>query len=274
MPLVAMTREMGSLGMDVARILESELKVPLVYHEMINNLADKMRLRKSHVIRLLGGKANLLERLTADKTSLSIYTADEMLQVASKGAVMRGWGAAHLLRPVKHAIRVRVCAPFEVRVKRMMVRLDTDDRDAVAAEIRNSDEAQGAIAKRHFDVDWQDPAGYDLSLNTERMSVEQCADEIIQLSKQPEFSETEESAKALADLALQANIRAALRADPSTRSLSFAVDSDSGRVRMRGIVATREESNNATRVVMAVPGTMAVKNDLRVTADIRSPMGE
>ena len=274
MPLVAMTREMGSLGMDVARILESELKVPLVYHEMINNLADKMRLRKSHVIRLLGGKANLFERLTADKTSLSIYTADEMLQVASKGAVMRGWGAAHLLRPVTHAICVRVCAPFDVRVKRMMSRLDSNDREAVASEIRNSDEAQGAIAKRHFGIDWQDPEGYDLSLNTERMTVEQCAEEIIQLAKQPEFRETEESRKALADLALQANVKAALRADPVTRGLSFSVDSDGARVRMRGIVATREESNDAARVVMAVPGVMAVKNELRVTAEIRSPMGE
>lgn len=274
MAVVAMTREMGSLGMDVARILESELNVPVVYHELIDHLSDRMRVRKSHVIRLLGGKATLFERLTADKTSLSIYTADEVLRVASKGAVLRGWGAAHLLRPVKHAIRVRVCAPFEVRVKRMMARLDTDDQDAVASEIRNSDEAQGAIAKRHFDVDWQDPEGYDLSLNTERMSVEQCAEEIIQLSKQPEFAETDESHQALADLALQANIRAALRGDSSTRSLSFAVDSDRGRVRMRGIVATREESNNATRVVMSVPGAMAVKNELRVTADIRSPMGE
>lgn len=274
MPLVAMTREMGSLGMDVARILESELKVPLVYHEMINNLADKMRLRKSHVIRLLGGKANLLERLTADKTSLSIFTADEMLQVASKGAVMRGWGAAHLLKPVSHAVRVRVCAPFEVRVDRMMSRLDTDDRDAVAAEIRASDEAQRAIAKRHFDVDWQDSECYDLSLNTERMSVEQCAEEIVRVAKQPEFRETAESLKALADLALQANVRAALRADPQTRGLSFAVDSDGAKVRMRGIVETREESAGAARVVMAVPGVLAVKNELRVTAEIRSPMGE
>jgi cytidylate kinase len=274
MPLIAMTREMGSLGMDVARILESELNVPLVYHEMINHLADKMRLRKSHVIRLLGGKANLFERLTADKTSLSIYTADEMLQVASRGAVMRGWGAAHLLRPVKHAICVRICAPFELRVKRMMARLETDDADTVAAEIRNSDEAQGAIAKRHFGIDWQDPEGYDLSLNTERMSVEQCAGEIIQLSRQPEFSETDESQKALSDLALQAKVKAALRADPATRALTFAVDSDGAQVRMRGIVATRDESTSAARVTMSVPGVMAVKNELRVTADIRSPMGE
>jgi cytidylate kinase len=274
MPLIAMTREMGSLGMDVARILESELKVPLVYHEMVNHLADKMRLRKSHVIRLLGGKANLFERLTADKTSLSIYTADEMLQVASKGAVMRGWGAAHLLRPVKHAICVRICAPFDLRVKRMMSRLESDDRETVAGEIRNSDEAQGAIAKRHFGIDWQDPEGYDLSLNTERMSVEQCAEEIIQVAKQPGFRETDESHRMLSDLALQANVRAALRADPVTRGLTFAVDSDGGKVCMRGIVATRDESNNAARVVMAVPGVMAVKNELRVTAEIRAPMGD
>ena len=274
MPLIAMTREMGSLGMDVARILESELKVPLVYHEMINHLADKMRLRKSHVIRLLGGKANLFERLTADKTSLSIYTADEMLQVASRGAVMRGWGAAHLLRPVKHAICVRICAPFEVRVKRMMSRLDSGDREVIADEIRNSDEAQGAIAKRHFGIDWQDPEGYDLSLNTERMTVEQCAEEIIQLTRQPEFSETDESHKALSDLALQAKVRAALRADPATRALQFAVDSDGAQLRMRGIVATRDESNSAARVAMSVPGVMAVKNELRVTAEIRAPMGD
>src|SRR5207247_10647015 len=134
---------------------------------------------------------------SADKTRLTVYAADEMLQGASKGAVMRGCGAAHLLRPVKHAIRVRICAPFELRVQRMMERLDSLDRDAVATEIRNSDEAQGAIAKRHFDIDWQDPDGYDLSPNTERMSVEQCAEKIIQLSREPDFIETDESHRAL-----------------------------------------------------------------------------
>jgi len=122
MPLVAMTREMGSLGMDVARILESELKVPLVYHETHQQSRRQDAPEEEPRDRLLGGKPNLFERLTADKTQPFIYTADEMLQVASKGAVMRGWGAAHLLRPVKHAIRVRICAPFELRVQRMMER--------------------------------------------------------------------------------------------------------------------------------------------------------
>jgi cytidylate kinase len=265
-----MTREMGSLGMDVARILESELKVPVVYHEIINHLADKMRVRKSHVIRLLGGKASLLERLTADKTSLSIYTADEMLQVAGKGAVMRGWGAAHLLRPVSHAICVRICAPLELRVQRMMERLDTDDRDAVVAEIRNSDEAQGAITRRHFGIEWQAPEGYDLSLNTERMSVEQCAEDIMQVVESPKFRETGESRRTLENLALQARIRAALRADPSTRNLGLTVDSEGGLVRLRGIVQTRGESDAAAHVAGSVGGVTGVENELRITEEIRS----
>lgn len=35
MPLVAITREMGSLGKDVARELGAELGLPVVYHEEI-----------------------------------------------------------------------------------------------------------------------------------------------------------------------------------------------------------------------------------------------
>ena len=274
MPLVAMTREMGSLGMDVARVLESELGVPVVYHEIIDNLADKMRLRKTHVVRLLGGKANLFERLTADQTSLSIFTADEMLQVASKGAVLRGWGAAHLLRPVQHAVCVRVCAPFELRVKRMMARLESNDRDAVATEIRDSDEAQGAITRRHFGLDWQHPECYDLSLNTERMSVARCAAEIVQLARDPAFRESEESQAALAALTLQAKIRAALRADPATRNLSFVIEVRRGAVRLLGLVGTREEWQHVARVAAAVAGITRVDNELRITDEIRTPLGE
>src|SRR5256885_209608 len=107
MPLVAITREMGSLGKDVAAGLSDALGVPLVYHEVTDHLADRMRVRKSHVIRLLEGKPNLFERLTADKTSLSIFTADEIVNMAmqNSGAVIRGWGATPLLREVPHAGR-------------------------------------------------------------------------------------------------------------------------------------------------------------------------
>src|SRR5690348_7730860 len=159
MPIIAMTREMGSLGKDVAEGLGRALGLPVLYHEVIDCLADRLRVRRSHVMRLLDGSAGLLERLSADKTSLSIFTAEEIYGIAAAasrggGAVIRGWGATHLLRGVPHVIRVRVCAPFEVRERRMRERLGADDGARIAEEIRASDEAHGAIMRRNFGVQW------------------------------------------------------------------------------------------------------------------------
>ena len=152
MPLIAMTREMGSLGKDVAAGIAARSGKRVVYHEIIEPIANKMRLRKSHVERFLDGKSGMWERLTTDKTSLSIFTADETFRFLRDGStgVIRGWGAVHLLRDIPHVIRVRVCAPMETRVKRMMERLATDDRANVENEIQISEEAHTAITRRHF----------------------------------------------------------------------------------------------------------------------------
>jgi len=197
MPIIAITREMGSLGKDVARELGAELGLPVVYHEVIDHLADRLRVRKSHVIRLLDGSAGLLERLSADTTSLSLFTADEIIGIAAKGpgAVIRGWGATHLLREVPHAVCVRVCAPFETRKHRMMERLGSDDDARVADEIRTNDEAHSAIMRRHFDLQWTEPEHYDLVLNTKRVSVEECVGEVLALVRAPQVAVMSESGK-------------------------------------------------------------------------------
>ena len=259
MPLIAITREMGSLGKDVASGLGEALGLPVVYTEVIDQLADKMRVRKSHVIRLLDGSAGLLERLTADKTSMSIFTADEIFGVAAqgKGAIIRGWGATHLLREVPHAICVRVCAPFEVRKHRMMERLGSADGEGVAEEIRVNDEAHGAIMKRHFDLDWVHPEHYDLVLNTKRVAVQECVSEVLALSRAAQFAETDSSRGKLADLALAARVRAALRRVPETREAHVQVAAQAGRVTLSGATST-DEMLAFVEVASAVPGVRDV----------------
>jgi len=268
MPLIAMTREMGSLGKDVAAAIADRLDKQVVHHEIIDNLASKMRLRKSHVIRFLEGKSGILERLTTDRTSLSIYTADETFALAESGkvAVIRGWGSTHLLRPVAHVVSVRVCAPFEVRVRRMMERLNTDDRDFVENEIRLSEEAHGAITRRHFGINWQESEHYDLTLNTERLSIEECADEVMGLLDDSTFQETAESTRQFRNLALAAHIRAALRADARTGRMNFLITCDDGVACLSGIVDIGQEPKHAVEVVARVPGVKQVKSELRSVA--------
>jgi cytidylate kinase len=274
MPLIAMTREMGSLGKDVATAVSVRLGKPVVHHEIIDHLTNKMRLRKSHVIRFLDGKASIWERLTTDKTSLSIYTADETLALAESGnvAVIRGWGSAHLLRPIQHVICVRVCAPMKVRVKRMMERLNTDDEEFVTNEIKLSEEAHGAITRRHFGISWQHSDQYDLVLNTERISVEECADQVMGLVNDPEFRETAESRQMLANLALEAHVRAALRADQRTAKMQIAISADKGTVTLAGSVDRDLEPLHASEVTAAVSGVKDVKNQLKVAMTLRSKL--
>jgi cytidylate kinase len=272
MPVVAMTREMGSLGKDVAAGVAEELGVPVVYHEIIDVLADKMRVRKSHVVRLLDGQANIFQRLTADKTSMSIFTAAEICNLAMKGpgAVFRGWGAVHILRDVPHVACVRVCAPLELRKRRMMERLKTDDEALVAEEIRASDEAQTAIVRRNFHTDWTDAEHYDLILNTERLTTPQCVDEILNLVRSEQFAETPASRQALADLALRTRVRAALRSDPRTRGLQLSVSAEGGRVTLAGIVDEGEIRTYAERVAAQIQGATEVINSLRSGSDLRA----
>ena len=259
MPLIAITREMGSMGKDVARGLGEELGLPVIYHEVIDQLADRMRVRKSHVIRLLDGSAGMLERLTADKTSLSIFTADEIFAIASqgKGAVIRGWGATHLLRDVPHAVCVRVCAPFELRKQRMMERLGSDDGEVVADEIRANDEAHAAIMRRHFDLRWTEPEHYDVVLNTKRVRVDECVSEVLSLVRSPQFTETEGARRKLDDLALAARVRAALRRAPETRGARVSVNAEDGRVALSGSGST-DEMLSFVEVASGVPGVRDV----------------
>jgi cytidylate kinase len=274
MPLVAMTREMGSLGKDVAAQLSQRLGKRVIHHEMIGMLADKMRLRKSHVVRFLDGKAGIWERMTTNSTSLAIFTADETLKLVEQGdvAVLRGWGAVHLLRSVPHVVRVRVCAPFETRVERMMRRLNTDDRAFVESEIRLSEEAHAAITRRHFGLEWQEPEHYDLVLNTERVPIERCVDEIAQLMAEPHFQETRASIQVFSDLALQTHVRAALRTDPRTSKMNVLIAATEGRITLSGVLEPGLDERDAVEVAQRVSGVSEVESTLRVTAASRYKM--
>jgi len=272
MPLVAMTREMGSLGKDVAAGLAARSNRKVVYQEIIEPLTNKMRLRKSHVERFLEGKSGIWERLTTDRTSLSIFTADETFRFLRDGstAVIRGWGAVHLLRNVPHVIRVRVCAPMETRVSRMMERLATDNRSTVESEIQLSEEAHSAITKRHFGINWRDSEHYDLVLCTERLSVDECVEEVESVMKRPRFQETPESVAMVENLAIEWGVRSALRRDARTADIAITVQGDGGVARLMGVVDSQGQTDAAAEVAAAVDGVKSVDNQLRATASATS----
>jgi cytidylate kinase len=266
MPLIAMNREMGSLGKEVAAGLEEALGVKTRHHEMIDHLANRARLRKSHVISFLEGKQGLLERLTTDQVQLRILTADEILSMAESGEplMLRGWGATSLLKDVPHAIRVCVSASRRTRVKRMMARLNTEDMTQVERIVDHNDEAARAVMRRHFHIDPLNINEYDMSFNTDRLSIAQCVDDIVQMVKSEQFAETDASRAQLRDVALAHHVRAALRTHGATGHRAIRVEAEGGRVKLLGTVDYIEQSEAASDIAARIKGVRELENHLEV----------
>jgi cytidylate kinase len=270
MPVIALTQEMGSLAKDVALRLAERSGLAIMRNEVVDNVAGRMQVAPSLIRRLREGKAGLVERFGADKEQIALYTAEEVFAQAERGnVVLRGWGATCLLRPVRHVVRVRVTRPLAQRVDWLMEHLGTDDRDSAEAEVRRSDAAHAARMNAQFGVTWGDPLLYDLVLNTERLSVDTCVAQIQALAAAPEFQETEDSRAALASLALSARVRAALKANDSTRDVDVHIESHGGRVQLTGIVVNEQEKAETERVASTVVGLGKVDNKLGLMAVTR-----
>lgn len=269
MPVIAMTREMGSKGKDVAMALAEELDLRLVQHELVEHVAERMHADTSSVNHFLEGTASLLERWGMDADDLSLRTAEEILDIAEQDNVLfRGWGATHVLMRVPHALCVRVCAPMRARTVEMMTRLGIEDERLAEAEIRKSDDAHSRVLSKLFHADWDDPLEYDATLNLERMSVAACVGVIKQLVASEDYAVTDHSRAVLRHLRTEARIKAALREHNLMRragpSFEVILDPLNGEVTLRGVVYDDEFKNAAVEVVQSVEGVGKVIDDMYV----------
>jgi cytidylate kinase len=72
-------------------------------------------------------------------------------------------------------LTVRTYAPLADRARYTAERNSTSLAQAEAT-VRRVDRERSAFYRQNFGVDWEDPALYDLSLNTARVPLPQCAD--------------------------------------------------------------------------------------------------
>ena len=268
MAVIAMTREMATLGKDVAAGLAEQLGIDVVHHELVeHDIAEQSGMRESEVHRFLEGESSLFERWKIDSKRLSRYTAEEILALAAKGNVLiRGWGAGYLLRSVPHVVSVRVCAPMSFREQVLMQRLGTSDRAAARREIERNDAGHNAIVQKMFAIDWQDATHYAIVLNTARFPVDQCVDYLVRATKNPAFQETAQSRGILTDELILSRVRAILdRSFGSGPATLGGIDamSSAGRITLSG-AATCEERTivEAVRLLRNVEGVTDVDDKI------------
>jgi cytidylate kinase len=198
---------------------------------------------------------------------LSLYTKVEILELARRDNVLiRGWGAAQLLREIGNVLCIRVCAPMRCREDVLLARISlVKDRKEARVEIERNDAAHARIIEKFFKVDWRDSEHYDIVLNTERLSVEACVDYVAQLATLPNFQQTEGSRRALNDKLIEFRIRGNLSGLSSKQIFvpGLKILVDAGRVVLDGTVSDDEIAHMIERIVKQTEGVIDVDNKCR-----------
>ena len=268
MTVIAMTREMGSLGKDVAIGLIDTLGLDIVHHELVErHLAERMNLGESSVHRFLEGRPSMLERWKIDGKRLSRYSAEEILERAAKGNVLiRGWGAAQLLSDVQHVICVRVCAPMEYRVSVMKQRLEIEDDAAARHEIERNDGAHTRAIQRQFGQDWRSPYSYDIVLNTARVPIDACVRQIRLLADCPTYAETDASRETLKRRLTEARVRTVIDTEWSDTPFGsgITVTVSNGTVTLQGVTAGLSDVKSVIQKIRNIDGVEEINNEVLV----------
>jgi cytidylate kinase len=262
MPIVTLSHEIGAGGPEIGQKLAERLSLHYVDQELISQAALRYGLLEEKLSSLDESKPSLLERLDAETRRYLTVLQTTLYEFAEKDhVVLMGRAGQWLLRGIPHVLRVRVMAPFDLRVKRLGKRLSeqmgehTNPRMVHDMARRDDTEKAGRMRYLH-EVDLRDPALYDLVINTEKLSIAAAAELIGGVLQRPDMATTPAGQQIVSDRALASRVQVALATHPETRRYRITVEAKTGVVTLEGTAAMDE----AVDVARGVVGVRDVKN--------------
>lgn len=174
---ITISREPGSGGEQIAQMLADLLKWQWYDREILDRMAEDMKVHKSVVAsvdeRTIGWIEDWLAPIFTGRSvgQLSYYQhlAKVLLVIARHGQVIIVGRAAGLLLPREKGLSVRVTAPFELRSERYAKENQIGIKEARDI-VQKADRAQQSFVRDMLNTDIWDCRHYDIVINTEKLT--------------------------------------------------------------------------------------------------------
>jgi cytidylate kinase len=262
MSILAISETAGSLGKEIGHTVAASLGHEFADREIISKAAERFGEGVLELTHATEERPTLWERFTETRHRYMAYIEAIVLEMAARdNVVLVGRASTVILARIHQALRVRISAPESTRAQRVHQAQGLTP-EAALDYVRRSDRERAARVKFLYHLDWDDPLFYDLVVNTERLSVDEGARLLRHALKEERLETTTTARKAMRDLSLAAQAKAALLANPMTRSRQIFVTATDGHIALSGSVRTEEERRVAAGVVASIPGVTGVLNDI------------
>lgn len=265
MPIITISREMGTGAFGIAKELAKKLKYTLVDGPKLATCAAEYGL-SLEMLQAVDEKPPSYNTVEDRARAASLNSIELMLlDLAKKGnVILYGRGGQDLMQGCGNVLRLRFVADFEERVERFAER-EWIDPDLAQELIRRSDHQRGGFIHFYFDRDWNEPLGYDLTFNTSRLSPSAIIDIIVAAVKDPQLKEADSwSAAEIENTILVKKIETALLRSEELEYRPFRIEVEDGQVTLSGYIGSEQEKKAALKVAAAIPGVTGVNDDLHV----------
>jgi CMP/dCMP kinase len=176
MAAITLSRQLGSLGNEVAHAAAQRLGYRLAYRDLINQAA--LRAGAPEMALSVIDDLGLLDiQASASARQAYLQAVGQVVEeLADQGdALIVGRAGCILLAGRPDILHVRLIAPLECRVCRIAAQ-HTISLEAARARVEASDLARHGYLQTHYEVDWNDGRLYDLVINTEKLTGEAACD--------------------------------------------------------------------------------------------------
>jgi cytidylate kinase len=182
MAIVTISREFGSAGSEIARKAAEELGYDLVDKEVVGRLLAGYGLIEFG--RTYEAESGFWYKLD-DRRRMIVGMLDRVAKaVARRGrAVILGRGFYLSLAGLGCLINVRIRAPFEWRVSRVLEESKDKDRRKIEAAVREGDKIRSSFVSSVYGTRWDSMEGFDLVIDSSKVGTDRAASWIAQAAR-------------------------------------------------------------------------------------------
>lgn len=256
MAIITISRDSHSRGKEIAEGVARRMGYDCISREIVLGASMHFNIPEIKLYHAIHDAPSILDRFTFGKERYIAFIRAALLGNLRKDDVVYHGLAGHFfVRTVPHALKIRIIADMEDRIQREMEHEKLTRREAVRM-LKNDDEQRRKWGLSLYGIDTSDASLYDLVLHVKNMSVENAVDVISHTASLKSFETTPESQKIMDDLALAAQVHAAV-----VELIPYVeVTADSGKVYLKARAHAQETvlASELEEIARSIPGVRSV----------------
>ncbi|MBN2539011.1 MAG: cytidylate kinase family protein [Deltaproteobacteria bacterium] len=260
MSVITISRQMGSLGEEIAQEVSGKLQYEYLDRDGIEQGLTTHGLAVPEVEKFDEKSLHFWVKWQIQGQKFFHAMQTVIYEAARRdNVVIVGRGGQVLLKGIPGVLHVRIIAPLQDRVRRLAVQRGGNEKELLRI-LKQSDRDSVGFIRTFFDVDWENADLYDLTINTRDLSVDVAVDMILSVVPAVDaMKDIQRSRERLDDLILQQKVETVLL----TENISdIRVEVAKGVVTLGGSAPSSLEGQRYVSLVSEVEGVQKVENNM------------